>query len=90
MPARGERPIGREKALGVSGRLEPLHASFPLALHKNVEDLALLVHSTPEIVLFATDGQKHFVEVPRVAGSRAPTAQLMGIGLPELPGPIRG
>jgi hypothetical protein len=59
-----------------------------LALHKNVEDISLLVHGPPEIVPFATDGQKHLIEVPLVARSRAPTAQQIGIGLPKFPAPI--
>jgi hypothetical protein len=39
-------------------------------------------------VLFATDGQKHLIQVPLVVRSRVPTAQLMGIGLPEFPASI--
>jgi hypothetical protein len=43
------------------------------ALHKNVEDILLLVHGSPEIVPFAMDGQKHLIQMPRVASSRTLT-----------------
>jgi hypothetical protein len=35
----------------------------------------------------AVDPDEHLVEVPRVAGARAPPAQLVGLGLPELGAP---
>jgi hypothetical protein len=47
-----------------------------------------LVYGSPEIVPFAMDGQEHFVQMPRVTKSRAPSPQLIGIDLPELPAPI--
>jgi hypothetical protein len=33
---------------------------------------AVLIHSTPEIVLFAGDLEHNFIEVPLVAGPRQP------------------
>src|SRR6185295_18916264 len=40
---------------------------------------------------FAVDPDEDLVEVPFIAGAGAPTAQLIGVGLPELgtPGPDR-
>jgi hypothetical protein len=38
-------------------------------------------------VALAVDGQKHFVEVPRVARPRAVTTELIGLRWPTLPAP---
>src|SRR3954451_10227329 len=37
------------------------------ALYRDVEHVAVLVHGTPEIVLLATDAQKHLIHEPFVA-----------------------
>src|SRR5262245_11726755 len=47
-----------------------------------------LVNGAPEIGTFAVDREEDFVQVPLVTGSGAPAAELIGIGLPELPAPI--
>ena len=75
-------PIRCEKALGLPGGLEPLHPSFPLSrglvrvfgtvFPINVEDIPLLVHSSPEIMLFATNGQKNLIQMPLVPRSGPP------------------
>jgi hypothetical protein len=57
----------------------------PPALHKNVEDIPVLVDSAPQTVTLAIDGHKNFIEMPLVSRPGASTAQLMGIDLPELP-----
>jgi hypothetical protein len=86
--------IGHDHPWGIASAFQQLAEAclsgcrIALALHKNVEDIALLVHSPPEIALFTTDRQKHLIQMPRVARSRAPTAPLMGIGWPERPAPI--
>src|SRR3954462_7981135 len=37
------------------------------ALHQDIEHLAVLIDRTPEMVLLATDAQKHLVDEPFVA-----------------------
>src|ERR671938_2062935 len=54
---------------------------------QDVEDLAVLVHGTPEIVHLAADADEDLVQVPLVARTRSPPAQLVGEGLAELETP---
>jgi hypothetical protein len=44
----------------------------------------VLVDRAPQVPQPAGDPDEHPVEVPLVAGARAPPAQLVGVGLPEL------
>jgi hypothetical protein len=57
-------------------------------LDQDVEDVAVLIHGSPEIVPRATDGQKHLIQVPPVAGAGTPATELIGIHSPEFPAPI--
>ena len=56
-------------------------------LDQNVEHVAVLVDRAPQVLLCAVDLDEHLIEVPFVAGPRAPPAQLVGVGLPELGAP---
>ncbi len=47
----------------------------------------MLVDRTPEIVLLAVDPEKHLVEVPGIAWSRPPPAQLIGEAPAEFQAP---
>jgi hypothetical protein len=60
----------------------------PPALHQDIENMAILIDGAPQIVTGAVDREEHCIEMPLVARSRTPAAQLVGIGLPELPAPI--
>jgi hypothetical protein len=55
----------------------------PSALHEDVEYIAILVHSSPQILSLATDRKKDFVHMPCVATMRATTTEFIGIRLPE-------
>jgi hypothetical protein len=57
-------------------------------LHQNIEDIPVLIHRPPQIVAFAANGEKDLVQMPLVTRLRAPTAELMGIRLAELPAPL--
>ena len=57
------------------------------ASDQDVEDMAVLVDRTPQIMTYAIDGQKHLIEMSCVPWSRAPTPELVGIGLPKLSAP---
>jgi hypothetical protein len=50
--------------------------------------VALLIDRPPEIVVFAVDGEKDLIQVPRVAGPGPPTPELIGIRLAELLAPL--
>ena len=47
----------------------------------------MLVDRAPQVPQPAVDPDEHLVEVPLVAGARAPPAQLVGVDLPELGAP---
>jgi hypothetical protein len=49
----------------------------------HVEDIAVLVHCSPQIRPFSIDGEKDLIQVPFVATTRATTTQFIGIPLPE-------
>ena len=44
----------------------------------------MLINRAPQVTLLTVDSDKYFVEVPLVAGAWAPSAQPVGVGLPEL------
>lgn len=47
-----------------------------------------MIHGPPEVMPVTIDREKHLVEVPLVAWSRAPATQLIRILLPKLPAPF--
>src|SRR4051794_28817599 len=57
-------------------------------LDENVEHDPILVDGPPEPVLLSADHQAHFIQVPLVARTGQPTADLIGEGLPELARPL--
>jgi hypothetical protein len=38
------------------------------SLHQNVQQIAMLIDSTPQVVEFAIDGEEHLIEMPFIAG----------------------
>ena len=57
-------------------------------LHENIQDVAVLIDRPLQVVALAMDGQKDLIQVPFVAWSGTPAAQLVGIGPPKLPAPV--
>jgi hypothetical protein len=49
----------------------------PAALHQDVEDIPLLVKSSPEVMVITIHREKHFIQMPLVAWLRAPVPQLI-------------
>ncbi len=47
-----------------------------------------MVHRSTQVVDPPVDTDEHFVEMPPVAGSRAPTTEIVGEGLTELQAPL--
>src|SRR5207249_6075502 len=58
-------PHQLERRLAVSPRL-----------NENIQDLAFAVHGTPDVQLFAVDGDEHFVEMPASVRPRPSSSQL--------------
>ena len=53
------------------------------ALPENIQYLAILVYCPPQIMNTSIDLEKHFIQVPTVAGSRLATMQTVRISLPN-------
>jgi hypothetical protein len=47
-----------------------------------------LIHGTPQIVVFAVDGEKDLIQMPLVSKSWVSTPELVGISLAERPPPF--
>ena len=58
-----------------------------LRLHEDVEDHAVLINRSPQVVSDAIDLQEDFVEMPFIAGSSTPSPQPVGILFAELIAP---
>jgi hypothetical protein len=58
------------------------------ALHKDIQHISVLIHCSPQLVSFATDREKHLIQMPLVATTRVTTSQFIGIGLPKLQTPL--
>jgi hypothetical protein len=56
----------------------------PPALHQDIEDLAVLIDSPPEIVPLTTNREKDLIQMPLITSLGAPATQLIGIRLLEL------
>jgi hypothetical protein len=56
-------------------------------LYENIQDVAILIDRPLQIMPFAVDVEKDFIEVPFITRSRAPAAELMGIRLPKFSTP---
>jgi hypothetical protein len=95
----GNGAIRGEEALRMPGGFKPMHPSLPLAeellrrflvpttLDENIQDVAVLIDSPPQVMPFAIDRQKHLIQMPFVARSRAPAMQVIGLAEASLPKP---
>ena len=69
-------PHQLESSLAVSPRL-----------NEDIQDLAFAVHGTPDVQLFAVDGDEHFVEMPPTVRPRPSSSQLARNDSAELQSP---
>src|SRR5258708_34911470 len=53
-----------------------------------VQDIAVLVHGSPQVMSLATDREEDLVQMPLVATTRSTTAQFIGVRLPKRANPI--
>jgi hypothetical protein len=61
---------------------------MPVPLHQDIQHMAVFIHGPLETLALPVNRQKHLIEVPLVARSRAPATQLTRISLPKLPAPF--
>jgi hypothetical protein len=60
----------------------------PPLLHENIQDLAILVHSPPQIVALPTNRDKYLIEMPGVAKPPPSMPKLVRENLAELQTPL--
>src|SRR5262245_64621955 len=53
------------------------------ALYQDIQHVPVLIHGSPQIVMFALDRQKHFIHLPLVTRLRTAATELIGILLAE-------
>ena len=86
--------IGHDYARHISKTLQqPSKETFgclgiPPWLNEDVEHDAVLIHSTPKIVLYATNPDEHLVHVPFVSWAWPATSQATREGLAKLLAPL--
>jgi len=57
-------------------------------LDQDIQDVAILVHGSPQIMVFAIHLDEHLIEVPLISGSRTSSTQLISVCLAELEAPF--
>ena len=65
----------------------PRGCHIAAGLRQDIEDFAVLIDGSPEVVLLTIDGKEHLVGGSRVTRARASTAQRIGVNLAEFPAP---
>ena len=58
-------------------------ALIPSRLHEDVDDVAVLVHGTPQVLLATVQGDEQLIEMPRVSEAPAPVPEPSGIRAAE-------
>jgi len=59
-----------------------------LALDQNIQNVTILIDSTPQIVNAAIDLEEYFIKMPLVSGPGRFSAQVVSIGLSEFKAPF--
>ena len=83
------RPVVQPLAPSVlcAGEDFPRGRHIAAGLRQDIEDFAVLIDGSPEVVLLAIDGKEHLVRGSRVTRARASTAQRIGVNPAEFPAP---
>ena len=81
----GDEPPGWP-ALPLQQLTKEAFSGSPIAsrLDEDIDDVAILVHRTPEILPLTLDGYKHLVQVPRIAEATLPSLQPASVFWTEL------
>jgi hypothetical protein len=88
------KPVRHDHTRDIRESLEQLAEKLlggllvPPTLHLHIKHVAILIHRPPEIMTPTTNGEEHFIQVPRVARSGVPATQLIRVGLPKLQTPF--
>ena len=61
---------------------------IPATLHQDIQDVAILVNGSPQVMILATDLDEYFIEVPLVARAGTSSTQLISVCLAELQAPF--
>ena len=77
-------------ALAFEETAKEAFCSLPIAsaLHQDINGIAILIDGPPQILVFPLDGDKHFVEVPRVAEPSLSLFEFSRIGRSKLLTPL--
>ena len=61
-----------------------------LTLHQDIQDIVVLIDGPPQVMAFAVNGQKHFIQMPYIICPRGGVAGDAAIGIvsPELLTPL--
>ena len=80
----------RFASLAVDQAAEKAHGGFlvPSWLHKDINDVPILIHGSPQILMFPVNGDDGFIQVPGIAQLALPLFQFAGIGGPKLQAPL--
>jgi hypothetical protein len=57
-------------------------------LNQDIQYVAILIYSSPQIMNTPIDAEEYFIEVPTVGGPRRPAAQSVGVGPAESEAPF--
>jgi hypothetical protein len=57
-------------------------------LYQDINDIAILINSPPEILALSLNGHKHFIEVPRITQAPLSFFEFVGIIRPKLLAPL--
>ncbi len=60
---------------------------IPLRLHENIEDNAVLINRSPEVMSDAVDLEEHLIQMPFITGSSTPPPETVSILFAELIAP---
>ena len=64
----------------------PLLVASPL--HQDINRVAVLIDRSPQILLFALDGHKHFIKMPHITESTLSLLQCPRVSRSKLPAPL--
>jgi len=62
--------------------------SYLFALEQDVQNVAILINCTPQVMNASIDLEEHFIKMPPVARPRSSPSQVIGIFLAELETPF--
>ena len=71
-------------------RATPADTPIPARLDQDVEDIAVIVHRAPHVLLATVACDEHLIETPHASEAPAPLPESSGIRVPERSKPAQG